>query len=93
MTDQKVAKIEVKRELCIGAASCVIAAGTVFELDSENKAILKRAGCKSDSGPISKAELEGASISDEDLLTAAQSCPTAAIYLYAEDGSQIYPQS
>ena len=92
MTDKKLAKIEVKRDLCIGAASCVVSAGTVFELDGENKAIIKRAGGKSDSGPVNKAELASASISDEEILTAAQSCPTAAIYLYAEDGSQIYPQ-
>ncbi|MBU0540577.1 ferredoxin [Patescibacteria group bacterium] len=92
MTDKKIAKIEVKRDLCIGAASCVIAAGTVFELDAENRAIIKLAGGKKDSGPADKTALESPAISDEELLTAAESCPTAAVYLYAEDGSQIYPQ-
>lgn len=92
MTDKKIAKIEVKRDLCIGAASCVVAAGTVFELDAENRAIIKKMGGKADSGPAGKAELENSSISDEELLAAAESCPTAAVYLYAEDGSQIYPQ-
>lgn len=93
MIDKKIAKIEVKRDLCIGAASCVALAGTVFELDGENRAIIKQAGGKRDSGPASKTELENASISDEELLAAAEACPTAAVYLYAEDGSQIYPQS
>ena len=40
----KIKKITVDRNLCIGAASCVVAAGTVFELDAENKAVIKQKG-------------------------------------------------
>ncbi len=88
---KKIAKITVDRNLCIGAASCVIAAGSVFELDGENKAVIKLKGEKKDSGPAEKKNLEDDSITDEALLTSAQSCPTKAVFLYAEDGSQIYP--
>ena len=35
-------KIEVKRDLCIGVANCIAVAPDAFELDSENKAVLKK---------------------------------------------------
>lgn len=72
---RKVGKIYVDRNLCIGAASCIAVAPDVFELDNENKAVVKNP--------------TGAD--DETLLLAAQSCPTKAIILYDEQGNQIYP--
>jgi len=87
--DKKIAKITVDRNLCIGAASCVIAAGDVFELDAENKAVMKLKGGTKNSGPSDRNALEGGA--DDAILLAAQSCPTKAIILAAEDGSQIYP--
>lgn len=74
---KKIAKIAIDRNLCIGAASCLAAAPYDFELDSENKAIVKhpRVG------------------DDDTILLAAQSCPTLAIYLYDEEGKQVYPES
>lgn len=72
---QKIGKIVVDRELCIGAASCIALAAATFELDDENKAVVKNA--KGDT--------------DEDVHAAAASCPTNAIFLYDEDGNQIYP--
>ncbi|MBN1585137.1 ferredoxin [Candidatus Uhrbacteria bacterium] len=87
-----IAKIEVKRDLCIGASPCVVAAGSVFELDAENKAIVKRQGGVSDSGPIDRAALEDQGIDDDTILMAAQSCPVKAIFLYDETGKQIYPE-
>ncbi|MBI4092399.1 MAG: ferredoxin [Candidatus Kerfeldbacteria bacterium] len=72
---QKIGKIVVDRELCIGAASCLALAANTFELDEENKAIVKNP--KGDS--------------DEDIHAAAVSCPTNAIFLYDEKGNQIYP--
>jgi ferredoxin len=36
----KIGKIVVDRNLCIGAASCIAVAPGVFELDSENKAVV-----------------------------------------------------
>lgn len=75
MQKQKIGKIFVDRDLCIGAASCIAVAPDVFELDNENKAVVKNP--------------TGAD--DETLLLAAQSCPTKAIILYDEEGNQIYP--
>jgi ferredoxin len=72
---RKIGKIVIDRELCIGAASCIAVAPEVFELDAENKAIVKNPS--------------GAD--DQTILLAAQSCPTKAIILYDEQGNQIYP--
>lgn len=68
-------RIEVKRDLCIGAASCIAVAPGVFELDSEMKAIVK--------------DQKGADPAT--LLEAARACPTIAIFLYDDDGKQVFP--
>lgn len=68
-------RIEVKRDLCIGAASCIAVAPGVFELDSEMKAIVKDPH-GADPGTI---------------LESARACPTLAIYLYDDDGKQVFP--
>jgi ferredoxin len=73
--DKKIAKIEVDRELCIGAAPCVVVAPKVFQLDNENKAVV--------------ADAHGAD--DDTILMAAQSCPVQAIMLFDEEGNRIYP--
>ena len=36
----KISRVEVDRDLCIGAAPCVTVAPGVFQLDDENKAIV-----------------------------------------------------
>lgn len=72
-----ISRVEVDRELCIGAASCIAVAPTAFALDEENKAVVQSAW-----------EL----LSDEELLNAAKSCPVAAIYLYDQAGKRIYPE-
>lgn len=71
----KIGKILVKRDVCIGAASCVVVAPEVFELDEENKAIV----------------INPKGTDDETILLAAKSCPVQAIILYDEKGKQIYP--
>ncbi len=91
MQMQKIAKIKVNRGLCIGAASCMVASGEVFELDDENKAVMKLKGGAKKSGMTAKSKLEQNTIDDKTLLMAAQSCPTRAIFLYDEKGKQIYP--
>ena len=69
-------KIEIDRDLCIGAASCVALAMKTFALDSENKAVL----------------LEGEGDVPEMIRLAAESCPTKAIILYDDEtGEQEYP--
>lgn len=71
----KIAKIYVDRDLCIGAAPCVVIAPGVFQLDDENKAVV----------------MDAKGADDETILLAAQSCPVQAIILHDEEGNQIYP--
>lgn len=70
-------KVEVIREKCIGAASCVAIAPGVFALDEEQIAII----------------LEQGGNDDETKLLAAQSCPTAAIIVTdTSTGQQVWPR-
>lgn len=87
----RIGKIVVNRDLCIGAASCIAVAPTTFELDAENKAVMRRKTPPPSSDATTKAELEDANVDDETLLLAAKSCPTQAIIVYDEEGKQIYP--
>lgn len=89
--ENKIAKIVVDRDLCIAAASCISACGDVFELDGENKAVIKLKSGEKNSGPAMRADLEVPDVSDEQLIAAAESCPTAAIFLYDGEGNQVYP--
>ncbi|MFA5776637.1 MAG: ferredoxin [Patescibacteria group bacterium] len=69
-------KVKVVRKLCIGAASCVAVSPDTFLLDNEKKAVIK----------------EGSKDVPEDILMAAQSCPTAAIVITNEKtGEQVWP--
>ena len=68
-------KVKVDRELCIGVGNCVVVAPTVFELDKENKAIV----------------LDPASVSEDTLISAAESCPQKAIIIEDDKGNQLYP--
>jgi ferredoxin len=72
---QAYSKIEVDRDLCIGAESCVVVAPEVFAMDDENIAII----------------IDEKGTDAETILRAAQACPVAAILLYDEDGKQVYP--
>lgn len=87
----KIAKIVINRDLCIGAASCIAAAPGVYELDGENKAVLKLKNNEKNSGPAQRGDLADEAVTDEQLIAAAESCPTAAIFLYDEEGKQVYP--
>lgn len=88
---KKVAKIVVNRDLCIGAATCVVNAPGVFELDGENKAVMKLQGGGKNSGPAERKTLEDGAVDDTTILNAANSCPTKAIQVYAEDGTLLNP--
>jgi ferredoxin len=69
-------KIKVIRNLCIGAASCIAISPNIFKLDSENKAVI----------------LENGQDVPENILMAAQSCPTKAIVIVdTETNSQVWP--
>lgn len=69
-------KVEVIREKCIGAASCVAIAPNTFALDEEDIAII----------------LAQHGDDDETTLLSAQSCPTAAIIVTdITTGEQVWP--
>jgi ferredoxin len=68
-------KVRVDRELCIGVSNCVAIAPTVFELDNENKAVV----------------LDPASVNEQVILEAAESCPQDAIVVEDDKGNQLYP--
>jgi len=68
--------VEILRDVCIGAASCVAIAPETFGLDGENKVVL----------------IESDWDEEEIILAAAQSCPVFAIVVKdAETGTQIFP--
>lgn len=70
--------IEILRDVCIGAASCVAIAPETFQLDDENKVVL----------------VESDWDEEEIILAAAQSCPVFAIIVKdAGTGQQIFPIS
>lgn len=69
-------KVKVVRSLCIGAATCVAVSAGTFQLDSENKAVVQPASTDT----------------PENILMAAQSCPTKAIIITdSQTGQQIWP--
>lgn len=61
--------------MCRGLGNCVALAPTVFQFDEENKAVV----------------LDTASVSDDELFEAAESCPENAIILEDDQGNQLYP--
>jgi ferredoxin len=83
--------IKVDRDLCIGAASCIAVYPEIFELDLESKAIILKKDGNHTSEMTSIDLLSCADVLDDQLLLAAQSCPTEAIFLYDEHGNQVYP--
>ncbi|MEM5878181.1 MAG: ferredoxin [Candidatus Aenigmatarchaeota archaeon] len=75
-------KIVYERDVCIGAASCVAVAPLVWELDNENKAVLK-GGEKTSDPNIFEMEID-----EKDLqinLDAARACPVNAIHIIEKD--------
>lgn len=70
-------KVRVDRNLCIGAASCVVIAPKVFQLDSEAKATV--------------VDQKGAD--ENTILDAAKSCPVLAIIIEDDNGAQIWPET
>lgn len=88
---KKIKKVVVNRDLCIAAASCIVNAPGVFELDGESKAVIIQKGGVKNSGPAERTNFEDGTVDDATIMNAAQSCPTKAISVFAEDGTQLYP--
>jgi ferredoxin len=80
MSDQshspKLARIEVDRDTCISAASCVALAPKTFALDDDGKVKL----------------LDAKGDQDEMIIEAARSCPVDAIKVYDEEGTLVWPK-
>jgi len=68
-------KVIVDRSLCVGIGNCVAVAPSVFKLDEENKAIV----------------LDISSVSEDKIMSAAESCPVNAIIIEDDQGNQLYP--
>ena len=83
-------RVVVDEDLCIGAASCVTVAPDVFALNDENKAIVLDDTAE-DQAETYERWLEMDDSEYENLLLSAQSCPTLAIFIFDEDGTQLFP--
>lgn len=68
-------RVRIDRNLCTGLGNCMALAPDVFELDEEGKAVV----------------LDSASVDDNALLEAAESCPYNAIIIEDDEGNQVYP--
>lgn len=69
-------QIKVLRDVCISATTCVAISPNVFEMDADGKAVVKG----------------GAADTPENILMAAQACPTKAIVVVdTETGQQVWP--
>lgn len=84
-------RIVVDPDLCIGAASCVTIAPDTFELNDENKAYVLDHG-QAPGGPSYQREVEMSEEEKENLILAAQSCPTLAVFIFDENGEQLFPE-
>lgn len=81
-------KVKVVKELCIGAANCVATEPNVFALDEQNKAYLQKDEQKVQDEWVDAKDL---GVSEEQILLAAQSCPTQAIIVADDKGKQLWP--
>lgn len=83
--------ITVDPDLCIGAASCVTIAPETFQLNDENKAVVYDHGTEP-GGRVYRRVIEVTTEEKENIILAAQSCPTLAIILTDEAGNQLFPE-
>jgi len=86
-------KIEVDRDLCIGAATCVAIAAKTFGLDMEGKVYIlnedKETSIKSDMDTVVESNATDTMDVRDIIVEAARSCPVFAIKLYEDDGTEI----
>lgn len=85
-------RIKVDEDLCIGAASCVTIAPETFQLNAENKAIVLDVNNPSANEPTYERWVDVSEEQYQTILLGAQSCPTLAIFLYNEEGTQLFPE-
>lgn len=82
-------RIVVDPDLCIGAASCVTIAPDTFVMNTENKAEVLDHGVSE--APTYERIVEVTDDELQNIILGAQSCPTLAIAIFDEAGTQIYP--
>jgi len=68
-------KVNVLKDICIGCGTCVALAEGTFEIDADNKSIVKNQ----------------AGNSDEEILNAAKACPVSAIEVHNDAGEKLWP--
>jgi len=85
-------RIKVDPELCIGAASCVTVAPESFTLNMENKAWVLDHGQNLGSNTYER-EVEVTNEELDQIILAAQACPTLAVFVFDENGKQLYPEN
>lgn len=83
-------RVKVDEDLCIGAASCVTIAPETFQMNAENKAYVLDHGTEPE-GSTYERWMEVTDDEMETILLGAQSCPTLAIFIYDEAGTQLFP--
>ncbi len=83
--------VKVDPDLCIGAASCVTVAPETFQLNDENKAYVLDHGSAVTPQTYERT-FEVTEEEKENIILAAQSCPTLAIFIYDEGGTQLFPE-
>jgi ferredoxin len=70
-------QIKIRRDVCIGAATCVAEAPNTFDMDGEDIAVI----------------LDPQGDDDDTILAAAQGCPVDAIVLIdPRTGKQVWPE-
>lgn len=84
-------RIVVDPDLCIGAASCVTIAPETFQMNVENKAEVLDHG-EAPGGPTYEREMEVTEDELQNIILGAQSCPTLAITVIDDKGTQLYPE-
>lgn len=84
-------RIKVDPDLCIGAASCVTIAPETFQLNEENKAYVLDHGTEPTPRTYERV-IEVSESEKENMILAAQSCPTLAIFIFDEEGKQLFPE-
>lgn len=70
-------KIRINLEKCLGCGTCAALAPNTFELNADNKSVVKN--------PTEDSEAA--------ILDAAKACPTEAIEIEDDNGKKIWPES
>jgi ferredoxin len=84
--------IKVDPDLCIGAASCVTIAPETFQLNDENKAYVLDHGTEPTARSYERV-VDVTQAEMDNIVLAAQSCPTLAVFVFDENGNQVFPES